>query len=139
MQEERERREEERARIQEQRDIYDKYVKEMHWPKVSEKKKQELEQLKMTLKTSPAAKKSPKSIMGQSTRGDVISHHGKGGRAASENNEENSQMKSRMIIWPDNPLKPKPKEKKEGKIVDWLREQRIKHEEDVKNGIVSPQ
>lgn len=113
-------------KVQEQRDIYDKYVKEMHWPKVSEKKRQELESLKMSLKTSPR-KKSPKSIMGQSTRGDQLSHHEKG-RAASENNEENSQMKSRIIVWPENPLKPKPIEKKEGKIVDWLREQRIKHE-----------
>jgi len=50
-------------KVQEQRDIYDKYVKEMHWPKVSEKKRQELESLKMSLKTSPR-KKSPKSIMG---------------------------------------------------------------------------
>ena len=61
MMEEKERREEERARVQEQRDIYDKYVKEMHWPKVSEKKKQELEQLKMSYKTSPLRKKSPTS------------------------------------------------------------------------------
>ena len=33
---------EERAKIQEKRDIYDKYVKEMHWPKVSSKKKKEM-------------------------------------------------------------------------------------------------
>ena len=31
-----------------------------------------------------------------------------------------------MIKWPDNPLKPKPAEKREGKIVDWLKEQRHK-------------
>ena len=40
-----------RAKIQEKRDIYDKYVKEMHWPKISEKKKHELEELKMSIKT----------------------------------------------------------------------------------------
>lgn len=61
MQEERERREDERLRVQEQRDIYDKYVKEMHWPKISEKKRAELETLKMSMKTSP---KNPKSITG---------------------------------------------------------------------------
>lgn len=93
----------------------------MHWPKISEKKKAELETLKMSLKATPR-KKSPKSIMGQSTRGDVLSHHNDKGRAASENNEENSQMKSKIIVWPENTMKPKPKEKKEGKIVDWLRE-----------------
>jgi len=47
-------------------------------------------------------------------------------------------MKSKIIVWPENPLKPKPKEKKEGKIVDWLREQRLKHDYDTKNGL-SPQ
>jgi hypothetical protein len=31
-------------------------------------------------------------------------------------------MKSRVVVWPENPLVPKPKEKKEGKIIDWLRE-----------------
>ena len=136
LQEEKERKEEERAKVQEQRDIYDKYVKEMHWPKVSEKKRKELEQLKQTLKSSPHQKKSPKSTMGQSTR-DVLSHHEKG-RAASDNREENSQMKGKAVVWPENPLKPKPKEKKEGKIVDWLREQRLKHDQDAKNG-QSPQ
>jgi hypothetical protein len=36
----------------------------MHWPKISEKKKQELEALKMSMKTSPKhGKKSPRSTM----------------------------------------------------------------------------
>jgi hypothetical protein len=34
----------------------------MHWTKISIKKKKELEELKMTYKTSPLYKKSPKSI-----------------------------------------------------------------------------
>ena len=33
-------------------------------------------------------------------------------------------MKTRNVIWAENSMKPKPKEKKEGKIIDWLREQR---------------
>ena len=41
----------------------------------------------------------------------------------------------KKVVWPDNPLKPKPKEKKEGKIIDWLREQRVKHDYDLQNGI----
>lgn len=45
----------------------------MHWPKVSEKKKLELETLKMSLKTSPHnLTKSPKSKM-ESRNGDTIS------------------------------------------------------------------
>ena len=60
--EKQEQREEERRNIQEKRDVYDKYVKEMHWPKVSEKKKMQLEQLKDSIKTS--TKRSPKSIYG---------------------------------------------------------------------------
>jgi hypothetical protein len=31
-------------------------------------------------------------------------------------------LKRKKILWPENPLKPKPREKKEGKIVDWLKE-----------------
>jgi hypothetical protein len=42
-------------------------------------------------------------------------------RAISEHNEEDSIYKKKSL-WPDNPLKPKPKEKKQGKIIDWLRE-----------------
>ena len=41
----------------------------------------------------------------------------------------------KKVVWPDNPLKPKPKEKKEGKIIDWLREQRVKHDYDMQNGM----
>ena len=42
-------------------------------------------------------------------------------RAESDMNGEDSIMKKK-VVWPENPLKPKPKEKKEGKIIDWLRE-----------------
>lgn len=35
-------------------------------------------------------------------------------------------------MWPENPLKPKPQQKREGKIVDYLREQRIKHNEELR-------
>ena len=39
------RRDDQRREAQDKRDVFDKYVKEMHWPKVSEKKKLELAQL----------------------------------------------------------------------------------------------
>ena len=132
MREEQERKEEERRRAQEQRDVYDKYVKEMHWPKISEKKKQELEQLKMSLKVP---KKSPKSHADTRNEGYMSAKTGQ--RANSEFNGEDSVMKKK-IVWPENPLKPKPKEKKEGKIVDWLREQRLKHGQDTNTTTQSP-
>lgn len=109
----------------------------MHWPKVSDKKRKELENLKQHLKTSPLrSKKSPKSIMGSEAynRGDEISTRNKYLRASSEHDGEKSTLTRRAVVWPENPLKPKPKEIKEGKIVDWLKEQRIKTEEDKKNG-----
>lgn len=136
-----EEKEEERARIQEKRDVYDKYVKEMHWPKVSDKKRKELEALKANLKTSPLrVKKSPKSIMGSDAYqgGDEISSRNKYMRASSDHDAEKSTITRRNVIWPENTMKPKPREIREGKIVDWLKEQRIKHEEDRKNGHAPP-
>lgn len=59
--EERDKMKEDKQRIQEKRDIYDKYVKEMHWPKVSEKKRQEMISIKTSIHTSPHKKSSPKS------------------------------------------------------------------------------
>eukprot|EP00347_Sterkiella_histriomuscorum_P020948 403335841 len=133
-QEEKERKDEERQRVQEQRDIYDKYVKEMHWPKISEKKKAELETLKMSMKTSP---KNPKSIIGQGNHDTASRNNQNRAASAHRQNEEDSTMR-RQVVWAENTMKPKPKEKKEGKIVDWLREQRTKHDLDIQNG-VSPQ
>lgn len=93
----------------------------MHWPKISEKKKLELAAIKETIKTSPLrGKKSPKSIYGSEHPGD-ISHKGDH-RANSEQDAEKSIMQRKKVIWPENPLKPKPKEMKEPKIVDYLKE-----------------
>ena len=106
----------------------------MHWPKVSDKKRKELETLKSHLKTSPLTmKKSPKSIA-DNYHGDEISSRNKYLRASSDHDAEKSTITRRAVVWPDNPMKPKPKEIKEGKIVDWLKEQRVRNEEDRKNG-----
>ena len=98
----------------------------MHWPKISFKKKKELETLKESIKASPyKGKKSPKSIYGSELpgHGDEISM-GKShnNRANSDHDGENRSAKRKKILWPDNPMKPKPKEHKEGKNVDWLKE-----------------
>ena len=70
--------------------------------------------------------KSPKSIYGSELHhiGDEISgkHTTTNGRANSDNDGEKSGSKKRKIVWHENTMKPKPAEKKEGKIVDWLHE-----------------
>ncbi|CDW82839.1 UNKNOWN [Stylonychia lemnae] len=137
---EKEKKDQERLKVLEQREVYDKYVKEMHWPKVSEKKKSELEILKLSLKTPVLKKKSPRSsVLGHNSYKDndednstygILGHH-----RASSDNHDGSITRSRVIKWPDNPMVPKPKEKKEGKIIDWLREQRMKNQNDAQNSI----
>ena len=120
--------------------MYDKYVKEMHWPKVSDKKRKELESLKANLKTSPLrTKKSPKSIMGSDSYqgGDEKSSRNKMLRAASDHGADQSTLNRRPIVWHENTMKPKPREIREGKIVDWLKEQRIKNDEERKSGHIS--
>ena len=83
----------------------------MHWPKISEKKKRELESLKESIKSSPARfKKSPKSIMASEAAygtADQISMGARDNRANSENDDKGSATRKK-IIWRDNPLKPKP-------------------------------
>lgn len=69
--------------------------------------------------------------------GDGISNLNKFIGTGSEREGDKSNMIRKVIIWPENSMKPKPKEHKEGKIVDWLKEQRIKNEEDRKNGHVT--
>ena len=86
-------------------------------------------------------KKSPKSIYGSEhphAKGrDEISTNGKN-RASSENDGDKGSTKRKKIIWPDNPLKPKPKEQKELQIVDWLKEQRVRHAVDKQSGQTLP-
>jgi hypothetical protein len=41
-------------------------------------------------------------------------------RASSDHDVEKSTIKRNKKLWPENSLKPKTPEKKEGKIVDWL-------------------
>ena len=86
----------------------------MHWPKVSEKKKVQLEELKMSLKTSPLRyKKSPKSIMSSEPNKDKeyssIKNHIK-----AHSDKEDKSLYKKKVLWPENTMKPKPKEKKEG-------------------------
>lgn len=98
----------------EKRQAYGNYILEKHLPKVSEKKKKELEELKASLK--PDYKRRSKSRKGDEKD------------SQSPSKRPRSDMKShvsRRTIKP-NPLAPKPQPKKEPVIVDYLTETRRK-------------
>jgi len=113
----------------------------MHWPRVSEKKKEELAMLKESIKTSPMKIKS--SVL-KSRAGNSEARAGspddfrsmKEGRAANSDNEADRGSKvRRKIIWKDNTIKPPEKPKREGIIVDYLQEQRKKRDQEGRSGI----
>lgn len=112
----------------------------MHWPKVSEKKKIELEQLKISLKT-PVVKRKTSALhsLGYHTYDDNHSTHGYTAeqRSTSENPEHPSIQVSRYkpVVWKENSMKPKIKEKKEAKIIDYLKEQRLAYQTETVNSV----
>jgi len=96
------------------RQAYGNYILEKHLPKVSEKKKKELEELKASIKPDPKKRRS------KSRQDDKAS--------PTSQKRPTTEMKShgsRRIIKP-NPLAPKPLPKKEPIIVDYLTETRRK-------------
>ena len=75
------------------------------------------------MKTSPVRyKKSPKSIVGSEPVKDKditsLNNHMK---AYSDKEGEKSKFQKK-IMWPENPLKPKPKERRQGQVIDFLKE-----------------
>jgi hypothetical protein len=97
---------------------YDNYVREMHWPKVSDKKKKELEMLKDSIK-----KVGDKGMKEVKSYNDLQST--KNGKTISDNEGERTAPVRRKIIWKDNTMNPKKEEKKEPVIRDYLKEMRI--------------
>ena len=76
----------------------------------------------MSIKTSPLRyKKSPKSIIGSEPVKEKDYSSFKNNLKAHSDKEDRSLYKKKML-WPENPPKPKPKEKKEGHVVDFLKE-----------------
>ena len=66
-------------------------------------------------------KKSPKSIIGSEPVKDKEYSSVKNGVRAYSDKEDKSAYKKK-VLWPENTMKPKPKEKKEGFIIDFLKE-----------------
>ena len=99
-----------RKRKNEKMNNYAKIVKEMHWPEVSPKKRQEIEELKLQMEHNSKPKfRSP--------------------RIKSRYNSSESPEREKIIKKPNwkkfhNPMVPKPEPKREPIKVDWLAERR---------------
>lgn len=96
-----------RRNIRQQHEEYEKIISEKYKPKVSEKKRAELEKQITSLKTSPRTRLSP-----------IIS---------KMSDSEDEKPAKKRILWAENPLKPKPKAKREFKVINYLRENRNQH------------
>ena len=93
---------------------YAKIVKEMHWPQVSPKKRQEIEELKYQMEHSNRPKfRSPANNPRYNS---------------SESPEREKILKKPNWKKFHNPMVPKPETKREGYKVDWLAERRNKRE-----------
>jgi hypothetical protein len=139
-----EQKEEEERKNGEKKELYDKMrsygemVKEMHWPNVSQKKQLEMQLLKESLK-HPI-----KNRLNGST---LSSKHGNNRRSAESllglaksgvqsdiEDAHSNTIKRRKIIWKENPMVPKPPQKKEAQVIDWLQERRKRRMEDIVEG-----
>ena len=84
-----------------QQEEYEKAVRENFKPKISEAKRLELQKKIKSLKTSPRVPVNKKE------------------EESPDSYKEDLKPK---VIWPENPLKPKPQPKREAIVVDWLKE-----------------
>lgn len=106
---------EEKKRKHEKMGNYAKIVKEMHWPQVSDKKKRELEDLKYQMENSNKP-------------------HFKSPIIKSRYNSSESPEREKVLERPNwkkfnNPMLPKPEEKRQPIKVDWLAERRNKKDD----------
>lgn len=118
-----------KKRKQEKMNNYAKIVKEMHWPEVSARKRQEMEEIKHQMVTSskpkflsPKPHKSHKQINYSSAHDD-----------SNESIEVSKEVKKPNWNF-HNPMVPKPQPKREPIEVDWLKDQRIKRQDNNESG-----
>ncbi|CAI2362401.1 unnamed protein product [Moneuplotes crassus] len=110
---------EDRTRRQEKMNNYARIVKEMHWPTVSHKKKQEIEQIKNLLGQRNQRKSAPPNKRFGAQKPNESGF-------ASDSNAGHARPNWKKF---HNPMIPKPKMKREPVVVDYLREIRVKREE----------
>ena len=102
-------------------DNYAKLVKQMHWPKVSPKKRNEMKKLKQSIEMRNRTLKS--GISARNLASTDIEN-----KKMRRSRHTKSQVK---INWRKfhNPMVPKEKPKKTGVVIDYLLQKRIKREE----------
>ena len=116
--EERDKEDDEKRRRMEKMGNYAKFVKEMHWPKVSEEKKIKLEILKENLKHPVRQPRAPASS--HTRKVEQVSARAPDRGHLSE--DDGGGPKKRKLNWPTRPRIPKPEEKKPPQSVDWLKD-----------------
>lgn len=114
------REEDEKRRKADKMNNYSRIVKEMHWPQVSNRKKREIESIKTLLNQRNQRRSAPPNKRHSIPR---ASDHGMGSDTESRGPLKRPNWKFH------NPMVPKPKPKKEPVIVDYLRDLRVKREE----------
>ena len=134
--EERDRKEEEKREFMDKMKSYGEMVKEMHKPQISRRKQLEMKLIKERV-TNPGRRPLHGSYSTQHLRKTFKEDYSTAHGSRMPNSEaEDSAHKRRKIIWPENPMKPPPKEPRVGVSCDWLKEQRMKRQEEEKDGRV---
>ena len=129
--EEKDKEDDNKRRRMEKMGNYAKFVKEMHWPKVSEEKKIKLEVLKENLKHPVRQPRAPASSHNR-----LIDNVGVRPPEKSHMSDDGVEANKRKLNWPTRPSVQKPPpEKRAAPSVDWLKEQRLKREEEAKQGM----
>jgi len=100
---------------------YSRIVKEMHWPEVSAKKQREIKNIKSLINQRNQRRSAPPN------KRNSFARHSENGITS----DVDSIAKAKKPSWKfHNPMIPKPKQKKEPVIVDYLQELRVKRQED---------
>jgi hypothetical protein len=122
-----------KKRKKEKMENYARIVKEMHWPQVSPKKRQEIEEIKQMMEQAPIIKHRQK----------FKSPRIKSSRYGSQTESADSVDRPKIIKKPNwdfhNPMLPKPEVKRQPVKVDWLGERRIKRGENNKDNLSTSQ
>ena len=134
--EEAERREMEKKEHIDKMKSYGDMIKEMHWPTVSKKKQLEMQLLKESMK-HPIRKRLDASALSNNNGYNRRSADSLIGVAQPgfQTDKDDDTIKRRKIVWKENPMVPKPQQKKDIVVADWLMERRKKRDEEIKDGV----
>lgn len=129
--EEERRKEEEKRKNAEKMQSYAKFVKEMHVPQVSRKKQLELQLMIENQKHHPFRKFDKAKSRASDGDGDSADERMNGALSDGEGGEARRLTKPKFK---PNKMIPKPKSPRSSKDVDWLKEMRVKRQDNEKDG-----